>query len=211
MIDKQAKQIIKKIAVNDYIMENMFCAPKGALGRLGGQLMSQDRWLPAWVLDLLEIHPSDSVLEVGSGPGLGLQLAAARAHQGRVAGVDLSETMLEMAHRRNRALIEPGRVELHLGTVDKLPFDNATFDKAMTMNSIHLWPDPVAGLREIKRTLRKGGRMAIAITRFSYASPDKFEQHLTEAGFTDVSVHTGEPGICAIGRVSNIPGNRKYP
>ena len=72
MIDRQAKQIIKKIAVNDYIMENMFCAPKGALGRLGGQLMSQDRWLPVWVLDLLEIHPSDSVLEVGPGPGLGL-------------------------------------------------------------------------------------------------------------------------------------------
>jgi SAM-dependent methyltransferase len=105
MINKQAKQMIKKIAVNDYIMENMFCAPKGALGRLGGQLMSQDRWLPAWVLDLLEIHPLDSVLEVGSGPGLGLQLAAARAYQGKVAGVDPSETMLEMASQRNRALI----------------------------------------------------------------------------------------------------------
>jgi ubiquinone/menaquinone biosynthesis C-methylase UbiE len=201
MIEKQAKQIIKKMAVNDYIMENMFCAPKGALGRLGGQLMSQDRWLPAWVLDLLEVHPSDSVLEVGSGPGVGLQLAAARAHQGRVVGVDLSETMLEMAHRRNRALIEAGRVELHLGSVQGLPFADATFDKAMTMNSLHLWPNPITGLREVRRTLRTGGRIAIAITRFSYASHDKFKQHLTDAGFTDVSVHTGEPGICALGRV----------
>src|SRR5918996_2771891 len=101
MIDKQVKQIIHKIAVNDYIMENMFCAPKGALGRLGGQLMSQDRWLPAWVLDLLEINPSDSVLEVGSGPGVGLELAAERAHQGKVVGVDPSVTMLEMARHRN--------------------------------------------------------------------------------------------------------------
>ena len=42
MIEKQLKQIVKRIAVNDYIMENMFCAPKGALGQLGGQLMSQD-------------------------------------------------------------------------------------------------------------------------------------------------------------------------
>ena len=200
MIDKQAKQIIKKIAVNDYMMENMFCAPKGALGRLGGQLMSRDRWLPAWVLDLLEIHPSDSVLEVGSGPGLGLQLAATRAHQGRVAGVDRSETMLEMAHRRNRDLIESGRVELHLASVEELPFADATFDKAMTINSHHIWPDPVAGLREIGRTLRAGGRIAIAITRFSYASADRFEQHLADAGFTDVSLHTAEPGTCALGR-----------
>ena len=201
MIEKQVKQIVKKIAVNDYIMENMFCAPKGALGRLGGQLMSQDRWLPAWVLGLLEIQPSDSVLEIGSGPGLGLQLAAERAHQGKVVGVDLSETMLEMARRRNRALIDAGRVDLHLSSVENLPFDRATFDKAMTMNSLHLWPDAVAGLREIKRTLRPGGRIAIAITRFSYASADKFEQCLTDAGFTDVSLHTGEPGICALGHV----------
>jgi hypothetical protein len=40
MIEKRVKQIVNKIAVNDYIMENMFCAPKGALGRLGGKLMS---------------------------------------------------------------------------------------------------------------------------------------------------------------------------
>jgi ubiquinone/menaquinone biosynthesis C-methylase UbiE len=199
MIDKQVKQIVKKIAVNDYIMENMFCAPKGVLGRLGGQLMSQDHWLPAWVLDLLDIHPSDSVLEIGSGPGLGLQLAAARAYQGKAVGVDRSETMLEMAHHRNNALIETGRVKLHLGTVDKLPFDNATFDKAMTINSLHLWPDPVAGLKEVRRTLRKGGQIVVAITRFSYASPAKFESHLIDAGYTDVSMHIGEPGVCALG------------
>jgi ubiquinone/menaquinone biosynthesis C-methylase UbiE len=194
------EQIVKKITINDYIMENMFCAPRGVLGRLGGQLMSQDRWLPAWVLDLLEINPSDSVLEVGSGPGVSLQLAAARAYQGSVVGVDRSETMIEMAHRRNRALIEAGHVELHLGSVDKLPFADTTFDKAMTMNSLHVWPDPVAGLREIRRTLRAGGRIAIAITRFSYASPDNFESQLLAAGFRDVSLYTGEPGTCALGR-----------
>ena len=199
MIDKQVKQIVKKITVNDYVMENMFCAPKGALGRLGGQLMSQDRWLPAWVLDLLEINPTDSVLEVGPGPGLGLQLAATRAHQGRVAGVDRSETMLRMAFQRNRALIEAGGIELHLGSADKLPFDDATFDKAMTINSHHIWPDPVAGLREMRRTLRPGGRIAIGITHFSYASPDNFESLLIDAGFTDISIHTAEPGTCALG------------
>jgi len=199
MIEKQVKHIVKKIAVNDYIMENMFCAPKGALGRLGGQLMSRDRWLPTWVMNLLEINPSDLVLEVGPGPGLGLQLAAARAYEGRVVGVDRSETMLEMARRRNQILIEAGRIELHLGTADKLPFDDAAFDKAMTINSHHIWPDPIAGLRRIKRTLRPGGRIAIAITRFSYAPSAKFESQLIEAGFRDIRVYTGEPGTCAVG------------
>lgn len=200
MIEKQVKQIVKKIAVNDYIMEKMFCAPKGALGRFGGQLMSQDRWLPAWVLDLLEINPSDSVLEVGSGPGVGLEQAAERAYEGRVVGLDPSETMLEMAHHRNRTLIEAKRIELHLGSGDKLPFDDAMFDKAMTMNSLHLWPHPVAGLREIKRILRPGGRIAVAFTRFSYTSADRFESQLFDAGFRDIRLHTGEPGTCALGR-----------
>lgn len=200
MIEKRVKQIVKKIVVNDYIMENMFCAPRGALGRLGGQLMSQDRRLPAWVLDLLEIQPSESVLEVGFGPGLGLQLAAERAPQGKVAGVDLSKTMLEMARLRNHSLIEAGRIELHLCNVEKLSLGDASFDKAMTMNSLHLWSDPVAGLKEIKRALRPGGRIAVAITQFSYASSAKFESQLIEAGFTDIRVHTDEPGTCAIGR-----------
>jgi ubiquinone/menaquinone biosynthesis C-methylase UbiE len=192
------KQMHTRLPIKDYVMENMFCSPRGTLGRLGGRLMSLDRGLPAWVLDLLEIDPSDSVLEVGSGPGVGLELAATRAYAGRVVGVDPSETMLAMAHRRNRAWIEAGRVELRLGTVDKLPFDDATFDKAMTMNSLHLWPDPVIGLMEVRRTLRPGGRIAVAITRFSYASPEKFEQYLIDSGFRDVRVHVGDTGTCAI-------------
>jgi ubiquinone/menaquinone biosynthesis C-methylase UbiE len=144
--------------------------------------------------------PADAVLEVGSGPGVGVELAAARAYEGWVVGVDPSETMLEMAHRRNRAQIEAGRVEFRLGAVDKLPIDDATFDVAMTLNSLHLWPNPVAGLREVRRTLRPSGRIAVAITRFSYASPDKFEHYLSDSGFTDVSIHTGDVGTCALGR-----------
>jgi ubiquinone/menaquinone biosynthesis C-methylase UbiE len=187
-----------KPPIKEYVMENMFCLPKGMLGSIGGRLMSLDRGLPSWVLDLLEIDPSDSVLEVGCGPGVGLELAAARAYQGLVVGIDPSETMLGMAQRRNRAQIEAGRVELRLGTVDQLPFGDATFDKAMTMNSLHLWQDPVAGLKEMMRTLRRGGRIAVAITRFSYASPDKFERHLIDSGFTDISIYRGDTGTCAV-------------
>jgi ubiquinone/menaquinone biosynthesis C-methylase UbiE len=151
------------------------------------------------VLDLLEIEPSDVVLEVGSGPGVGFELAAARAHEVRLVGVDPSQTMLEIARRRNRGKIEAGRVELRRGTVDRLPFDDATFDEAMAMNSLHLRPDVVAGLKEVRRTLRRGGRMAVAITRFSRESPDQFERYLVDSGFAEVSIHTGDKGTCALG------------
>ena len=201
MISKQAKENNTKIDLQGYVMENMFCVPKGVLGRLGGHLMSQDRLLPAWVVELLNIKPSDTVLEIGSGPGIGLEFAAAKAYQGLVVGVDPSDTMLDMAYRRNRTQIEAEHIELHRGFVDRLPFVDATFEKAMTMNSLHLWPDPVAGLREVRRTLRKGGRIAVAFTRFSYTSADKWERHLIDAGFRDVIVYTGEAGTCALGSV----------
>jgi SAM-dependent methyltransferase len=99
------------------------------------------------------------------------------------------------------AQIELGCVELRLGTVDNLPFDDDTFDAGMAINCIHLWPDPVRGLKELARTLRPGGRVAVAISRFSYASPDKFEKQLGNAGFSDVSIQQGPRGTCALGRV----------
>ena len=211
MTSKQTKKKNTKIPIKEYVMENMFCLPKGALGQLGGRLMSQDRRLPAWVLELLEINPSDSVLEIGSGPGVGLELAAARAHKGWMVGLDPSETMLGMASRRNHALIEAGRVQLHHARVERLPFEDAVFDKAMAMNTLHLWPDPVAGLMAIKRTLKPGGRIAIAFTRFSSASFVSFESHLMAAGFAEVTVHSGEPGTCAIGCAPGMPGDRTNP
>jgi SAM-dependent methyltransferase len=117
--------------------------------------------------------------------------------------------MLEMASRRNHASIEAGRVQLHHGRVERLPFDDQVFDKAMSMNSLHLWPDPIAGLRELRRTLRPGGRIAVAFTRFSYVSADKFESQLLKAGFADVNIHMDESGTCALGHVPTTPSQRR--
>jgi ubiquinone/menaquinone biosynthesis C-methylase UbiE len=182
------------------LMEQAFCFPQGRVGRLGGRLMALDNVLPAWVLTLLEVGPFDSVLEVGSGPGLGVALAATLVREGRVVGLDPSETMLNMARDRNRREIEAGRIELHQGDAANLPFDDAVFDVAYTINSLHLWPDPVAGLREVRRTLRRGGRIGVAISRFSYASADSFGDHLIHAGFEGVNIHTGDRGTCVVAR-----------
>jgi ubiquinone/menaquinone biosynthesis C-methylase UbiE len=186
--------------LKEHLMETAFCHPQGVVGRLGGRVMALDRRLPAWVLGLLEVGPSDFVLEVGCGPGVGVELAAAVVRDGRVVGVDPSETMLDMARARNRKGVEAGQIEFHLGTVAALPFDDGTFDVALTINSLHLWPDPVVGLSEVGRTLRQGGRMGVAISRFSpgYASASKFGDYLIDAGFKGVRVKRGDRGMCAI-------------
>lgn len=184
------------------IKEQAVRQPRGLLGRLGGRMMAMDRDLPEWVLGLLEISPSDSVLEVGSGPGVGVELAAERAHEGWIVGVDPSEVMLDRARRRNSEALRADRVQFHRGTADDLPFDDAIFDAAMTINSLHLWSDPVAGLLEVRHTMRPGSRIAVAISRFSDTPADEIERQLADAGFEDVSEHPGDSGTCFLARCS---------
>jgi ubiquinone/menaquinone biosynthesis C-methylase UbiE len=85
----------------------------------------------AWVSDLLEVGPNDRVLEVGFGPGVIIQRLAELAAAGHVAGVDQSREMVEQARARNATAIRDGRVDLRHGSVENLPFDDDSFDKAL--------------------------------------------------------------------------------
>jgi SAM-dependent methyltransferase len=81
----------------------------------------------SWVTELLAIGPSESVLEVGFGPGVVIQRLSNLA--GHVAGIDPSQEMVQQARTRNAEAIRSGRVELRHGSVESLPFDSNTFDK----------------------------------------------------------------------------------
>lgn len=187
------------MGLGERVKEKAVCRPEGVIGRLGGRMMALDKELPAWVLNILEIEPSDSIVEIGSGPGVAVALASELAYEGRVVGVDPSETMLDMARRRNKERIEENIVEFHRGTAEDLPFDDDTFDAAMTINSLHLWSDPVEGLEEVSRTMKPASRIAVSVSRFSYASSDEFDRYLAEAGFERIATREGDRGICLVG------------
>ena len=74
------------------ILLRTFGRPQGALGRLGGIIMARmNEECGAWVTELLEIRPNESVLEVGFGPGVVIQRLSNLA--GYVAGIDPSQEM----------------------------------------------------------------------------------------------------------------------
>ncbi|WP_432991107.1 class I SAM-dependent methyltransferase [Dactylosporangium sp. CA-233914] len=101
------------------------------------------------------------VLDAGTGPGL-VPLAIARAAPGlRVDGVDLSAAMVERARRGAAAAGLAGRVTFTVADVAALPFADATFDLVVSTMSLHHWADPAAGVHELRRVLRPGGRMWI--------------------------------------------------
>jgi len=164
-----------------------FGRPQGILGRVGGMIMARsNRGIATRVIELLDIHPDDEVLEVGYGPGVAIQLIAAKLSSGKVAGIDCSAVMMQQATARNADAVESGRIELHLGLVEAMPFEDNTFDKALAINSMQAWSGAIRGLREIWRVLKPRGRVALGFTPYSGQAKEGLTAALEAAGFSGV-------------------------
>jgi ubiquinone/menaquinone biosynthesis C-methylase UbiE len=187
------------MSVTRNILLHMFGRPRGLPGRLGGIIMAHmNEDCGAWVADLLEIGPNDSVLEVGFGPGVIIRRLSKLASQGHVAGVDPSQEMVEQARARNAAAIETGRVDLRRGSVESLPFDDDAFDKALAVNSMQVWPDPPAGLREMRRVMKPGAKVALGFTPYSGQPHKGLTEILTATGFSEANVVEKDNWFCAL-------------
>ncbi|TKS59245.1 MAG: hypothetical protein EWM72_02257 [Nitrospira sp.] len=193
-----------------------FRQPSGCFGQVAGFLFRMNREGIDWTIDLIEIQPTDHVLEIGCGPGHGIQRVAGLVSQGRVAGVDFSETMLQQALRRNAAAIAADRVELRLGDASKLPYPDNSFHKVFATNVVYFWKDPVATLHEIQRVMKPGGRLALYVISkedianfkvtqtgvYQLYTGDELAGLLTQAGFHQARFVTKterlRTGICAL-------------
>ena len=177
----------------NYIV-SQFGNPRGPIGRLVGMIMAyENRERNAWAVSLLNVQAADRVLEIGSGPGWAIERVAALARVGFAAGVDRSRIMVQVATKRNAAALREGRVTVQLGSALALPYEAASFNKVLAVNSLHHWPDSVGGLREAWRVLMPGGLVLIVEQPRAATSEDglqKLTRELTEqvanAGFRHI-------------------------
>jgi ubiquinone/menaquinone biosynthesis C-methylase UbiE len=138
--------------------------PSGWFGKITGHSMAwEHKPLIKWATAIMDIQPTDHVLDVGCGSGVAIKLIAQIAVEGFVAGVDYSEEMVQQALRRNAAAVRAGRVEIRLGDVAALPYDDESFDKVIATETFYFWPDPTANLQEVRRVMRPGGLVALAM------------------------------------------------
>jgi SAM-dependent methyltransferase len=175
--------------------------PRGAAGRITAWEMAlrpSNRQRNRWVAGLLEVQPTDRVLEVGFGPGVAIA-ALVRAGAGHVTGVDHSAVMVRRAARRNAAAIRAGRITLVRAPVERMPTDlDGPFDAVLAVNSVASWPAPTERLAELRGRLAPGGRIAVATqprspgatAETSRAAARRVEGLLAEAGFTHLSTRT---------------------
>lgn len=186
-------------SLSQKLLLRMFGRPTGILGRIGGFLLALEKgeFIP-WVIERLQIAPGDQVLEVGFGPGVAIQYVTKQTPAGHIAGVDYSDVMVQQATTRNAAAIAAGKVELHYGAAAVLPFPDQCFDSAFAINSMQLWPDAVAGLREIRRVLKPGGRLVLGFTAHAGQAPEPLPALATAAGFQAIRLEQSSQGFCLV-------------
>jgi SAM-dependent methyltransferase len=113
-------------------------------------------------LGLGDVRPGQTVLDLGSGPGVDSLLAAWRVGPtGKLVGVDLCPEMVEKA-RRNAGLLGLRNVEFIQAQIEKLPQPDASVDVVISNGVFNLCPDKPAVLAEAFRVLRPGGRLQMA-------------------------------------------------
>ena len=106
--------------------------------------------------------PGETVLDLGSGAGVDVFLAAREVGpQGRVIGVDMTPAMIDRA-RANAAREGYANVEFRLGEIEHLPVADASVDVIVSNCVVNLSPDKPRVFREARRVLRPGGRMLLS-------------------------------------------------
>jgi ubiquinone/menaquinone biosynthesis C-methylase UbiE len=163
-----------------------------------------------WVLSRLGLGPHAEVLELGFGPGADVRRVARVARF--VAGIDHSAEMVRQATRRNRDAVAAGRVDLRQAPATSIPWPNDRFDVAFSINALHFSRDLGRPLHEMRRVVRPGGLVAVAVQPLHAGSTEetarawgrRLAEAFREAGLDDVQVESKSlkpvSATCAFGR-----------
>jgi ubiquinone/menaquinone biosynthesis C-methylase UbiE len=153
------------------------------------------------------LKEGDVVLDLASGPGIGLLHAARRVGRtGKAIGVDMTDEMILQA-TTNAQAAGLCNVEVRRGIIEELPVENASVDWVISNCAINLSPEKGRVFREIARVLRPGGQVVVSDLMAAQLPPwaredaalfatciagamteEEFVQGLQDAGLSDVKI-----------------------
>lgn len=194
--------------------------PQGEAGRQMVERMNESHAaMTEWALNKLNLEANDTVLDVGCGGGAALKAMATQIEDGKLYGIDYSDVSIEASEELNDETIRSGKMEIIKASVSDLPFEDAFFDKIITIESYYFWPDFETDMKEIYRVLKPGGRFLLVAEMYLADDIDEkhlamsrkfnlrnltleeFEKAFEEAGYADIEIYTQEGNfwICVEG------------
>jgi arsenite methyltransferase len=146
-----------------------------------------------------EIQEGEVVLDLGSGSGLDVLLAAQRVGEtGKVIGLDMTPEMIEWAERSAERAGVGYIAEFRLGEMEDLPVDDESVDLIISNCVVNLSPDKAKVFQEAYRVLKPGGRMIISDIVTSRPFPEEFRHDLSSwAGCVSGALEESEY-LCAM-------------
>lgn len=131
------------------------------------------------------VQPGHRVLDVGTGSGIVAIVAAQQG--GRVTAIDPTPELLAKA-RENRRLAECPDIAWNDGSVEQLPYGDASFDVVLSQYAHMFSPQPEAAIGEMLRVLKPGGRIA-----FASWTPEGLAPRLMGLSFRYLPSTAGDP------------------
>jgi arsenite methyltransferase len=146
--------------------------PKGVAAKLAGYTDKELAELPEEAVinsfgcgnptSFLELKTGEVVLDLGSGAGIDLLLAARKVGPtGKVIGIDMTDAMLDKA-RINIQAAKLSNAEVRKGIIENLPVENNSVDWVISNCVINLSPEKAKVFQEIYRVLKPGGKMLVS-------------------------------------------------
>lgn len=188
------------------------CAnPQGRMGRAMLRFMNFGHApLTNWGLDLIDIHDSWTMLDIGCGGGATLKRLLKRSNNAQVYGIDISQESVAKARKVNAKVLDK-QVFVCQGSAEKLPYEDQKFDLVTAVETVYFWPNLPHCLQEVGRVLKPGGKFAImveviegdsvwtkVVDGMTAYSPEQLKKLLDEAGFVDTEIHRKRPSYAAI-------------
>lgn len=134
-----------------------------AAGR-GDEMEDHHSDITEQTLAIMDLQPTDRVLDLGCGTGWASRRLARLVPQGEVIGVDVADEMLRRAEKSSEGVTN---VRYQWGTAENIPAQDHVFTKVLSVESFYYYADQGKALDELRRVMAPGGRLFILINLYT--------------------------------------------
>ena len=168
--------------------------PSGLIGRVITKIWSfYFKKLSLWAIKQTTISDNYRILEIGYGGGSTIKNLLALNKNLEIHGIDISKESYRTAQRVHSDSIRKGSVQLKIGNVENMPYQNNYFDRVFAIQTHIFWKDIKKSFQEVYRVMSSNSTLIIASEKekihyhmTDYRTSHEFSQLLTSIGFSKI-------------------------